>query len=279
MVPHDRYRFLLPDENGAVIDSVAYDDELGWPAAPDGNGPSLELKDLTIDNNLAASWGTSVAFAGHTAGLTNSLEGLVLPQISEVAANPLRPNPGQAVTVSARVSGATAADLTWLIDFGATQSAPMDDGPASVGGAGDGVWSAVIPGQAAGDLVRYRVDALSAAGNSSFPDAGDTIDYVGVVVLNPAVSTNLPVLEWFMEDAVHDDLIANHRFDDFQGEAVIAYNGIVFDGVLMNIRGNSSRLETKVEGRVPFRPPVRHAWTARPARRRVQSAARQLPRG
>ena len=43
----------LRNNLGAVVDLVAYDDEGAWPTAPDGSGPSLELKNPALDNNLA----------------------------------------------------------------------------------------------------------------------------------------------------------------------------------------------------------------------------------
>jgi hypothetical protein len=39
------------DAGGNLIDSVAYKDADPWPTEPDGNGPSLELKDAGSDNN------------------------------------------------------------------------------------------------------------------------------------------------------------------------------------------------------------------------------------
>jgi hypothetical protein len=40
----------------AVIDEVTYDDDLPWPTAADGFGPSLQLIDSTQDNNRVANW-------------------------------------------------------------------------------------------------------------------------------------------------------------------------------------------------------------------------------
>ncbi len=49
---------IIYDPSGAntTIDTVTYDDGSPWPTTPDGNGPSLELADVTSDNALAASW-------------------------------------------------------------------------------------------------------------------------------------------------------------------------------------------------------------------------------
>ena len=41
---------------GVRCDSVRYDDDPPWPPQPDGNGPTLELRDPILDNALAASW-------------------------------------------------------------------------------------------------------------------------------------------------------------------------------------------------------------------------------
>jgi hypothetical protein len=242
----------LVDAAGTLIDTVTYDDAAPWPAAADGTGPSLELVDLDADNADAANWLASIAPVGHTVGAVNSVDGVVFPTIENVVASPFRPSPGESIIISAGLSEIDTATLSYVIGWGAEQQLVMDDGPSSVGGAGDGVWSAVIPGQLAGDLVRYRLDVVRAGVVAGVPDPTDTIDYRGVVVDDPAVSSSLPLLEWFMDDAVHDDLLANHRFDDVTGDAVVAYDGVVIDNVEMYIRGNSSRVENKVSWKVEF---------------------------
>ncbi|MGH1492661.1 MAG: lamin tail domain-containing protein [Acidimicrobiales bacterium] len=243
----------LLDDGGALIDIVDYDDASPWPAAPDGNGPSLELVDLSSDNNQAESWLTSIAASGNSVGAPNSVTGVVFPTVEDVTADPFRPTPNQPVTVSARLSDSASATLSYVIDWQAEQTITMADDESSVGGADDGVWSAVIPGQQAGDLIRYRVDVTSPEGIAAgAPDPTDTINYLGVVVVDESISTNLPLLEWFMEDSVHDDILENHRFDNVTGEAVISYDGAVIDNVEMRIRGNTSRFDNKVSWKVEF---------------------------
>jgi len=59
----------LFDNQNRIIDSLTYDDEAPWPLEPDGNGPTLELKDPDSDNALAESW---ISFDGHgTPGMRN----------------------------------------------------------------------------------------------------------------------------------------------------------------------------------------------------------------
>ncbi len=55
---------VLVDNNGTTVDSVDYDDGSPWPTTPDGNGPTLVLCDLTLDQNLGSSWSASTSPAG-----------------------------------------------------------------------------------------------------------------------------------------------------------------------------------------------------------------------
>ncbi|HJX70657.1 MAG TPA: T9SS type A sorting domain-containing protein, partial [Bacteroidales bacterium] len=57
----------LIDNKGMVVDMVFYDDHFPWPTEPDGKGPSLELKDPFLDNNIASSWRAG-EIAGGTPG-------------------------------------------------------------------------------------------------------------------------------------------------------------------------------------------------------------------
>ncbi|WP_456439425.1 lamin tail domain-containing protein [Psychroserpens sp.] len=62
---------LIYEPSGAntTIDTVTYDDgNPDWHTAADGNGPSLELIDLSFDNTLGASWVTSGSYDGGTPG-------------------------------------------------------------------------------------------------------------------------------------------------------------------------------------------------------------------
>ena len=49
----------LVDAVGALVDEVSYDDIAPWPTGPDGQGPSLSLISLALDNDLASSWAPS----------------------------------------------------------------------------------------------------------------------------------------------------------------------------------------------------------------------------
>lgn len=241
-----------------VVDTVTYADTAPWPITADGTGPSLELRSLLADNARPENWGPSTVTGG-TPRAVNSIDGTAPPPVvEELTATPRRPAPGESVTISARLPEGATATLTYKVMFGADVTVPMPDDAASPGGADDGTFGASIPGQSAGRLIRYRVDATLGAGagaiSFSAPAATDSIRYQGVVVTNPAVVSNLPVIEWFMQDSVYTDLLANHRCDDVTGDAVIAYNGTVYDGAKMKIRGQSTCTRPKPSWKVEMAP-------------------------
>jgi len=57
--------------DSTTIDFMDYDDGGDWPSSPDGDGPSLELIDPTLDNTLAENWQASYVDNG-TPGAENS---------------------------------------------------------------------------------------------------------------------------------------------------------------------------------------------------------------
>ena len=60
----------LYDSNGTLVDSVNYDDSDPWPEEPDGDGPTLELINPSLDNVLSESW--SASSDNGTPGTVNS---------------------------------------------------------------------------------------------------------------------------------------------------------------------------------------------------------------
>ena len=61
----------LFDSTGSLIDIVEYSDDLPWPITADGDGPTLELKNPNLDNNLWQSWSSSDQYG--TPGNVNSV--------------------------------------------------------------------------------------------------------------------------------------------------------------------------------------------------------------
>ena len=61
----------LFDSSGALADTVRYDDDYPWPVTPDGNGPTLELKNPSLDNSQSSNWSPSQGYG--TPGTVNSI--------------------------------------------------------------------------------------------------------------------------------------------------------------------------------------------------------------
>jgi len=79
--PFDQYKGELSndgetlkfvDYNNVVIDSVQFNDKNPWDEMPDGDGPSLELRDPSLDNAEALNWFRSDQTCGGTPGQENS---------------------------------------------------------------------------------------------------------------------------------------------------------------------------------------------------------------
>ncbi len=229
----------LKDNTATTVTSVTYSDHAPWPTSPDGTGPSLELKDLTSDLSLSTSWGASLG--APTPAAQNSYLNLVLPSISNVS-DPNHSTPAQAITITAQASDATSVDLTYKVNFASDVTVAMaDDGASGDGPSGDGVYGATIPGQAAGDLVRFKVAATNADGTVESPGNDDSMDYHGYTVIDSSITSNAPILQWFISDAAYDDMYTNHLTDDVYVTAVIAYGDEVYDNAQVRIKGDYSR--------------------------------------
>ncbi len=219
---------LTAADGVTVVDSVTYDDAAPWPLSPDGDGPSLELVNPLFDNDVAASWGASTV---PTPGARNSIFGdAPAVQFGPVSVSPSWPDANVQTTVSVDISDTSSATLFYRVMFGSEVSVPMSRSGS--------VFSAQVPGQAAGSLVRYRIETGSGA---SLPSADDSVDDLGFVVKKP-VTTNLPTLEWFITDEDFEGLYSEESRvgpDELFFPATVAYDGVVYTGVQVKIRGGS----------------------------------------
>jgi hypothetical protein len=159
----------LFNASGVLQDIVTFADGGDWPGAADGNGPTLELMNPAFDNTLASSWRSSSADGG-TPGRINSM---FTADAAPVCRDGKRlvdlPEAVDAVTVTVTafdIEGPVTARL--MVSTGAGYS-PLVMNDAGTGGdaaAGDSVFSAVIPAQPAGTLVKYYAVASDNAGQT-----------------------------------------------------------------------------------------------------------------
>ena len=102
----------LRDSFGNVVTQVEYDDENGWPTAPDGFGKSLELIDPNADASSVSNWKAS-ALAGGSPGQANSFVETGLVQLNEIFATGSLTNPlGSSDWLELRNTGTSTVDLS-----------------------------------------------------------------------------------------------------------------------------------------------------------------------
>jgi len=125
---------VLGDAAGNERDRVDFDDGGDWPSAPDGNGPSLELVDPALDNNLAASWQASCVDGGtpraanDDCGAVEAVERPLAFGLGAAWPNPFNP----ATTIAFRLAETGAANLR-VFDILGREVAVLVDGRLAAG--------------------------------------------------------------------------------------------------------------------------------------------------
>lgn len=235
-------RIRLIDPSGNVVDSVTYDDQGEWPALADGEGQSLQRRDPAAPSDDPGNWVSDAP----SPGAPNPLAGAgVLPSFADVEHTVL-PAAGAPITVTATLSGASSAQLAYRIGFGPEQSIVM-----SVAG---GTATAVIPGQPAGSLVRYRLAAQEGDRVGTWPRQGDGAAYRGTTVAEPAAS-GLPTFDIFMPDDVYAAMAADLTLGGDDGyPMVFAFEGEVYDNTKIRVKGQVSRFFPKKKFKIILAP-------------------------
>jgi hypothetical protein len=232
----------LLDRSGAIVDFVEYDDHGLWPAMADGEGDSLQRRDPASPGEHPGNWVSGPP----TPGAPNAGRGAgLLPTFDDVEHQVL-PAAGAPVTVTARLDGATSAQLVYRIGFGGEATIAMTR-------VGDTV-SATIPGQPAGALIRYRLQATSGGRTGTFPRQGDGARYSGTTVAR-TVDSDLPVFEFFMPDSDYQTMVNDLTLSGDDGyPMVFAYQGQVFDNTKIRVKGQVSRTFPKKKFKVILAP-------------------------
>jgi Concanavalin A-like lectin/glucanases superfamily/Lamin Tail Domain/Bacterial Ig domain/CotH kinase protein len=202
-------QLTLRDANSVKIDEVDYRNEFPWPIAADGDGPSAQLVNASLDNDLGSSWRSAPA----TPGATNPVFSTnAAPNLRQVDHSPNSPRSTNQVTVTCKVTdpnGVASVALAYQVvapgafipatlplstaQLNNLNNVPMtnalnpafelpanwttvamhDDGVNGDEVAGDGIYSVLLPPQAHRTLVRYRItctDTLGASRRAPFED-------------------------------------------------------------------------------------------------------------
>ena len=217
---------------------------------------------------------TNVSFGLHNAGTQTAFFPLPTPGqpnvaqieprgalVSQLSFLPLAPTAGQAIHVTARIrpdqttvtpNTITSATLRYRLMYGAEQTAPMhDDGLNGDVAAGDGFFTGTIPaslGATAGQMVRWNVSAVTSEGRTTRAPRrliSESPEYEGTLIADPGITSPLPVIHRFVENAAAAELNTGTRCEIF-------YNGGFYDNCFTRIRGNTSVYWPKKSYKVEF---------------------------
>lgn len=216
-----------------------------------GLNATLSSRDLLILPELKASGSALSAPRSHvylmqpTPGSGN-IGGVsaIGPLVGDTTRTPLVPTDAEDLLITAKVtptfSPVAAVQMHYRVMYGATTSLSMaDDGLHGDGAAGDGVYGATIPASAstAGQMVRWYFTATDTEGRATrwplFTDPLNSPEYLGTVVANPGVSSQLPILQWFVADTAAANTVSGTRCSVF-------FLDEFYDNVFVRIRGNTS---------------------------------------
>ncbi len=202
-------RISLCNAAGGLVDEVEYGMGFPWPTVGDpvpattsGTGHSMQLVNPSFDNSLAVAWCSAfpTPLRANKGVYTSNMK----PFLREIQVEPKQPKGAQAATVTARATDANGIASVVLeyqivrpghyiplhlpVDPSSLESNPDAepvDNPdyyslanwtqVSMRDDGDGVYTAVIPGQTHRTLVRYRLHAIDSVGGvTSAPCSDDS---------------------------------------------------------------------------------------------------------
>jgi hypothetical protein len=208
---------------------------------------------------------TSCYFPVPTPGQPNGIGVEVLgPIIANTEHYPRVPTERDDLQITGRLSPSfdpvASTQLRYRVMFGAEVPVPLlDDGNHGDGTAGDQVYGARIPAGAfrAGQMVRWAITAMDTAGRESrfpaFLDQQNSPQYCGTVVVDPSLTSPLPVLHWFIENPTAAG-------SDTGTRCAIFYDGEFYDNLWIDLHGQSSRGFPKKSYNIDFHPGHNFKW-------------------
>ena len=206
------------------------------------------LFDCELEAEISPAGGAQLVYMATPSPASKNSGGVsdLGPVIRDVTENPARPDVSTQgeILITAQVARTrdplSTVTLFHRQGFAGEVPLPMrDDGVTPDLVSGDGFYSASLPlvGLDEGEMLRWRVEAKdSDATMSRAPFFGDPVnspEYYGTAALDPGITTNMPVLEWFIENPGD----ANNRTGT---RASCIYLGEFYDNIFCRIRGASS---------------------------------------
>ncbi|MCC6233944.1 MAG: lamin tail domain-containing protein, partial [Verrucomicrobiales bacterium] len=160
-------RLELRDRDGRLIDGVTFDDRAPWPSAADGETASLERICPTEGGDDPANWqGSPLSEDGNRPGGTPgqrnaAFRATLPPSLSHIAFPTNTVAPQQAITVQAKVQSKSPIKEVALLYRVVRSGMPGEEKSVPMVAVGtDASYKAEIPGQDAGQIVRFRIRAV-----------------------------------------------------------------------------------------------------------------------
>jgi CotH kinase protein/Lamin Tail Domain len=196
---HSGDRVELRDAAGKLVDVVEYGSRGPWPRSPDGYGPSLERICPTAPADAPENWapsplGTGTPRPGGTPGKKNATFAPRLPPVVvNVTVSPPHAAPGQDIRIEADVrspDGVGKVEVRYRV---AGPGAETEEAiPVTAGTRGR--YTATVPGQKAGQIVRVRVRAVDGKGTErSFPHENELRPALSVYVHDAFEEAKVPL--------------------------------------------------------------------------------------
>ena len=231
--------------------------------------PKYPQQCTDISYGLDVEMEICVFFVNPTPGAENSLGAEELgPIITDIQHNPELPEDGDDIVLMAKITEAffsvdtSSVNLHYRVMFGAEPNVSMvDDGTGADTNSGDGIYTGVIghaesnPGQ----MVRWYITAKDTNNVSSrwplFPYPENSPEYLGTIIDEASLSSDLPILHWFVEDTGAADTDTGTR-------ASLFFEGQFYDNLFCRIRGGSIATYPKKSYKFDFNRGF-HFWFSR----------------
>ena len=159
----------LKDDSGKVVDMARYKDRAPWPVSPDGYSASLERINPSASGDSADNWAGSplppTPKPSGTPGRKNANFSPTAPPVIALGDMPTELPPATPLHVEATAKHATEMTLLYRVVADGAEGEVLS---LRMTKEADGHFTATIPGQAGGSLLRYRVKAVSADGTIRF---------------------------------------------------------------------------------------------------------------
>ena len=229
--------------------------------APDGVTVLSDFGEVYPPQFEDVSFGTGEFGVGYfdeaTPGEANADGQVPGPLFLEARTGGPRPEPEAPLVVTAKVDGATSVTLFYRKGF-------EDEVALDMASSNGGDFSAEIPGDEAGSLIRWRFLAEDAEGRvtkePAFRDPEDSHEYFGVPVANTEVDSAAEVIEWFImpDDYTRLTTRVSGVFADVR--AGVFYLGEYYDNVRFSVHGQSTRIFEKKSFNLDFNKTQRFLW-------------------